>query len=68
MNVHELAGKTAPQNILVNIPRLVAAYYAFKPDPGIIAHKVSFGTSGHRGNSLIFSFNEAHFSCRNMSI
>jgi phosphoglucomutase len=46
--------------MLVNIPRLVAAYYTHKPDPAEPAHRVKFGTSGHRGSSLEYSFNEDH--------
>ncbi len=46
--------------MLANIPRLVAAYYAFTPDPGELSQRVSFGTSGHRGSSLKSSFNENH--------
>ncbi|NTW35402.1 MAG: phosphoglucomutase, alpha-D-glucose phosphate-specific, partial [Syntrophobacteraceae bacterium] len=60
MALHELAGKPAPRSILANIPRLVAAYYAQKPDPSDAAQRVAFGTSGHRGSSLKNSFNEAH--------
>lgn len=60
MELHELAGKPAPQSILENIPRLVAAYYAYKPDVSEQTHRVAFGTSGHRGSSLKSSFNEAH--------
>ena len=56
----ELAGKPAPQSLLVNIPRLVAAYYTHLPDPDNPAHQVAFGTSGHRGSSLRNSFNEHH--------
>lgn len=57
---HELAGKPAPRSLLVNIPRLVAAYYTYQPDPENPAEQVAFGTSGHRGTSLARSFNEAH--------
>lgn len=46
--------------MLVNIPRLVAAYYTYKPDVSQETHQVAFGTSGHRGSSLKNSFNEAH--------
>ncbi len=46
--------------MLANIPRLVAAYYAYKPDVSDPAQRVAFGTSGHRGSSLKNSFNEAH--------
>lgn len=57
---HELAGKPAPRSLLVNIPRLIAAYYTYEPDPENPAEQVSFGTSGHRGTSFERSFNEAH--------
>jgi phosphoglucomutase len=60
MAVHELAGKPAPRSFLVNVPRLVSAYYALKPDASVPAQRVSFGTSGHRGSSLRSSFNENH--------
>ena len=60
MALHPLAGKPAPQSILDNIPRLVAQYYALRPDPAEPSHRVSFGTSGHRGSSAACSFNEAH--------
>jgi phosphoglucomutase len=60
MSVHELAGKPAPRELLVNVPRLITAYYAYRPDPDNPAQRVSFGTSGHRGASLECSFNEAH--------
>ena len=55
-----LAGKPAPQSLLVNIPRLVTAYYARAPDPDAAGQRIAFGTSGHRGSSLTSSFNEAH--------
>ena len=60
MKISPLAGKPAEQNILVNIPRLVTAYYTGKPDIAIPDQRVSFGTSGHRGSSLKNSFNENH--------
>ncbi len=60
MPVHPLAGKPAPSEILVNIPRLISAYYTNKPDPQVASEKVAFGTSGHRGTSLSNSFNEDH--------
>ena len=60
MPLHELAGKPAPQEILTNIPRLVAAYYLNKPDLTDPACRIGFGTSGHRGSSLDNSFNEDH--------
>ncbi len=46
--------------MLVDVPRLVTAYYAEKPDPDVSTQKVSFGTSGHRGSSFDLSFNENH--------
>ena len=60
MTVHELAGKPAPRSILANVPRLVTAYYANKPDVSDPTQRVAFGTSGHRGSSLKNSFNEEH--------
>lgn len=60
MSVHPLAGKPAPSQALVNIPRLVAAYYTYHPDPSDPAQQVVFGTSGHRGTSTAGSFNEDH--------
>jgi phosphoglucomutase len=60
MSVHPLAGKKAPKNMLVNIPRLVSAYYVNSPDVNEPSQRVVFGTSGHRGISLQSSFNEAH--------
>jgi len=60
MSVSPLAGKPAPRDILVNIPRLVADYYTVVPDPNDAEQRVSFGTSGHRGSSTAGKFNEAH--------
>jgi phosphoglucomutase len=60
MALHELAGKPAPRELLVNIPRLVSCYYTHKPDVSDPAQKVTFGTSGHRGSSFNNSFNEDH--------
>ena len=51
MGISPLAGKPAPQSILVNIPRLVSAYYTNHPDPSDKSQLVEFGTSGHRGSS-----------------
>ena len=55
-----LAGKLAPASTLVNVSRLVTAYFAAVPDPAIPAQRVSFGTSGHRGSAFDCAFNEAH--------
>jgi len=58
--ISPLAGKPAPKSILVDVPRLLAAYADLKPDPSVPAQRVAFGTSGHRGSSFERSFNEAH--------
>jgi phosphoglucomutase len=58
--LNALAGKPAPAASLVNVPRLVTAYYSERPDPGIASQRVAFGTSGHRGSSFEVGFNEAH--------
>lgn len=55
-----LAGKPAQPEILINVPKLISAYYVEKPDPHIQTQRVSFGTSGHRGSSLEKKFNEWH--------
>jgi phosphoglucomutase len=68
MTLHPLAGKPAPPSVLVNVPRLVAAYYATAPDPADPAQRVSFGTSGHRGSSLRAAFNEAHILATSQAI
>ena len=60
MALNPLAGKPAPRDVLVNVPRLISAYYTYKPDPSDPANQVAFGTSGHRGSSLKNSFNEDH--------
>lgn len=57
MAVHKLAGKQAPKSLLVDVPKLVSAYYTDEPDA-----PVSFGTSGHRGTSLEGGFNELHIA------
>jgi phosphoglucomutase len=58
--VNPLAGKPAPAASLVNIPRLITAYYSERPDPSIASQRVAFGTSGHRGSAFDIGFNEAH--------
>ena len=60
MATHPLAGKPAPRELLANVPRLVSAYYTGKPDASVPEQQVAFGTSGHRGSSLLTSFNEEH--------
>lgn len=60
MSLSPFAGKLAPAQLLVDIPRLVTAYYAGQPDASIATQRVAFGTSGHRGTSFELSFNEWH--------
>jgi phosphoglucomutase len=60
MNISPLAGQPAPRSLLVNVPRLVSAYYTGHPDPSQPSQRVVFGTSGHRGSALDNSFNEDH--------
>jgi phosphoglucomutase len=57
---HPLAGQPAPLDLLVNVPRLISAYYTGRPDPSVPAQRVAFGTSGHRGSSFDDAFNEWH--------
>ncbi|MDQ3206690.1 MAG: phosphoglucomutase (alpha-D-glucose-1,6-bisphosphate-dependent) [Pseudomonadota bacterium] len=58
--VSPLAGKTLPEANLVDVARLLAAYFDLQPDPGVPAQRVAFGTSGHRGTSFDGSFNAWH--------
>jgi phosphoglucomutase len=55
-----LAGLCVPPSLLVNVPRLVTAYFSGKPDPTVAAQRVAFGTSGHRGSAFDSAFNETH--------
>jgi phosphoglucomutase len=59
-NVNPLAGKPAPPEMLVNVARLITAYYSDTPDPSVPTQRVAFGTSGHRGSAFATAFNEAH--------
>jgi phosphoglucomutase len=59
-HVSPLAGKVLDPSLLVNVPRLMTAYFSAKPDPAVPAQRVAFGTSGHRGSAFDHSFNEAH--------
>jgi phosphoglucomutase len=58
--ISPLAGKTIEPSTLVNVPRLVTAYFTGKPDPTVPSQRVAFGTSGHRGSAFDNAFNEAH--------
>jgi phosphoglucomutase len=60
MHVSPLAGKPAEPSMLIDVPRLVTAYYTGRPDPSVPAQRVAFGTSGHRGSSFDNGFNETH--------
>src|SRR5262245_5365564 len=60
MTTSPRAGEPADPSLLVNVPRLMTAYYTRRPDPGVPAERVAFGTSGHRGSALAGAFNEAH--------
>jgi len=60
MPISPLAGQSPTPEMLVDVPRLVTAYYTGKPDVSVASQCVSFGTSGHRGSSFECSFNEDH--------
>ncbi len=60
MKVNPYAGKPAEPSMLVNVPKLVTAYYTEVPDPSVPAQRVAFGTSGHRGSAFDKAFNEWH--------
>ncbi len=60
MKTNPFAGKPAQPAMLVNIPRLITAYFSNLPDPSVPAQRVAFGTSGHRGSAFENSFNEWH--------
>lgn len=60
MSLHPSAGQLPNANQLVNVSKLITAYFSEKPDPSVAAQRVAFGTSGHRGSSFKNSFNENH--------
>jgi phosphoglucomutase len=68
MKVSPLAGKPAEPGLLVDVDKLVAAYYDRVPDPAVPEQRVAFGTSGHRGSSLLTSFNEGHILAMTQAI
>src|SRR5215469_15204451 len=68
MKVNPAAGKAPDPSILVNVPKLVAAYYALRPDPNDAKQRVAFGTSGHRGSAFDCAFNEWHILAITQSI
>ncbi len=59
-SVDPRAGKPVTPSMLVDVPRLVGAYFSEKPDPAVASQRVVFGTSGHRGSAFTRSFNEDH--------
>jgi phosphoglucomutase len=60
MKVSPFAGKPAEPSMLVNVPKLITAYYTETPDPSVPEQRISFGTSGHRGSAFQKAFNEWH--------
>ncbi|MFI5344568.1 MAG: phosphoglucomutase (alpha-D-glucose-1,6-bisphosphate-dependent) [Chlamydiales bacterium] len=60
MKINPLAGKPAQESMLVNVPKLITAYFSERPDPAVSEQRVSFGTSGHRGSPFTKNFNEWH--------
>jgi len=58
--ISPLAGESVPASLLVDVGKLVTAYFTGMPDPAEPAQRVTFGTSGHRGSSFELSFNERH--------
>ncbi|WP_438317308.1 phosphoglucomutase (alpha-D-glucose-1,6-bisphosphate-dependent) [Streptomyces sp. HUAS TT3] len=65
---NERAGQQAGPDDLIDVARLVTAYYALHPDPADPAQRVAFGTSGHRGSSLATAFNEDHIAATSQAI
>ncbi|WP_406314152.1 phosphoglucomutase (alpha-D-glucose-1,6-bisphosphate-dependent) [Streptosporangium sp. NBC_01639] len=65
---HDRAGQPAQPSDLVDVARLVTAYYALRPDPGEVGQRVAFGTSGHRGSALNTAFNEDHILATSQAI
>jgi phosphoglucomutase len=68
MSISLNAGHPADASSLVNVPRLMTAYYATHPEPSVAAQRVSFGTSGHRGTSLNGTFNDDHIAATTQAI
>lgn len=68
MGIHPKAGHIADADMLINIPRLITAYFTEQPDPAVPEQRVAFGTSGHRGSSFKLSFNEQHILATTQAI
>ena len=68
MEVSPLAGKPAHPSMLLNVPKLITAYYTEAPDPSVPGQRIVFGTSGHRGSAFKRSFNEWHILAMSQAI
>ncbi|MHB8346022.1 MAG: phosphoglucomutase (alpha-D-glucose-1,6-bisphosphate-dependent) [Acidiferrobacterales bacterium] len=68
MSTDPRAGKKPDSSMLLDVPRLIAAYYSIVPDPSVPDQRVTFGTSGHRGCALHASFNESHILATSQAI
>ncbi len=68
MSTDPRAGQPAESRDLIDVPRVVLSYYTEHPDPGEVAQRVAFGTSGHRGSSLRTAFNEDHIAATSQAI
>ncbi|WP_159714196.1 alpha-D-glucose phosphate-specific phosphoglucomutase [Blochmannia endosymbiont of Camponotus nipponensis] len=68
MKNHVRSGQLIPYNEIIDMSRLITQYYTLSPDPSNSAHNVVFGTSGHRGSSQKYNFNEAHILAISQSI
>jgi phosphoglucomutase len=68
MPTHAAAGHLPDVLDLIDIPRLITAYYTERPDPGIASQRVTFGTSGHRGSAFAAAFNETHILATTQAI
>ncbi|MGX4733702.1 phosphoglucomutase (alpha-D-glucose-1,6-bisphosphate-dependent) [Kitasatospora griseola] len=66
--VHARAGQPAQPQDLIDVARLVTAYYTLHPDPAVVGERVAFGTSGHRGSSVRTAFNEDHIAATAQAI
>ena len=66
--INPLAGHPAPAAMLVNVPRLITAFYSERPDPASALERVAFGTSGHRGSAFNASFNDVHIAASTQAI
>jgi phosphoglucomutase len=68
MSISSLVGTPAPASRLVDVPKLVTAYSTDQPDPAVVAERVAFGTSGHRGSAFARTFNEGHILATTQAI